>query len=125
MQNQGIARLTFTVSSTADFGASLQYCAAKLDGDETVTPALVAGEKNIGPVQNKPLKGEAAELPAPGSIATYKLGDTVAAGDFLMVEVTTSRFVTATTGNYYSGIATRAGADGDECPGIVQYGQLD
>jgi hypothetical protein len=107
------------LTASADL-SSYQYCAVDSAGSNTVALETSAGASILGVLQNAPTANLPAEVDVLG-VTKVKFGDTVAAGADIMVEATTGRFVTATTGNYAVGKAINGGADG-EIGEAVLYG---
>jgi len=93
--------------------ASAQYCAVKqTTTPRTVTLANTGGEAIAGVLQNTPAAGQAAIIAQRG-ITQAQIGTGgVTAGDQLMTETTTGKFVTKTSTNAVVGVAIETVAAG-------------
>ena len=103
--------VNYSFTAAADLSAK-QFLGVKITAARTVN---VAGANDAhGVLQNKPASGEFAAV-CMGGLGKAVAGATVAAGDFLTTEATTSRVIamSGTTLQNCIGIAVDAAVDGD------------
>lgn len=106
----GAGQEAFTAA--ADYSTTGQNLAVKVHTTAgEVTRATTGGEAILGILTNAPTSGASAEVRTAGNVLAMA-GDTVTAGDSLAVEVTTSRLITAVSGDNVVGWALAAGTDG-------------